>query len=61
MEFITRSRQAAVYSLSALVRLNPRPQSEELNWFQTLVTVEGILGPLQIALLVLAIRRKVMR
>jgi uncharacterized protein YjbI with pentapeptide repeats len=58
---IDYARQAAVYSLSALVRLNPRPQSEELNWFQTLVTVEGILGPLQIALLVLAIRRKVMR
>ena len=53
--------QAAAYSLSALVRLNPRPQSEELNWFQTLVTIEGILGPLQIGLLLLAIRRKVMR
>jgi len=58
---IDYARQAAAYSLSALVRLNPRPQSEELNWFQTLVTIEGILGPLQIALLVLAIRRKVMR
>src|SRR5215203_3210769 len=58
---IDYARQAAVYSLSALVRLNPRPQSEELNWFQTLVTVEGILGPLQIGLLLLAIRRKVMR
>jgi uncharacterized protein YjbI with pentapeptide repeats len=55
------ARQAAVYSLSALARLNPRPQSEELNWFQTLVTIEGILGPLQIALLALAVRRKVMR
>jgi uncharacterized protein YjbI with pentapeptide repeats len=60
-EGIDYARQAAVYSLSALVRLNPRPQSEELNWFQTLVTIEGILGPLRIALLVLAIRRKVMR
>jgi uncharacterized protein YjbI with pentapeptide repeats len=53
--------QAAAYSLTALVRLNPRPQSEELDWFQTLGTVEGILGPLQIALLALAIRRQVMR
>jgi uncharacterized protein YjbI with pentapeptide repeats len=53
--------QAAVYSLSALVRLNPRPQSEVICWFQTLATIEGILGPLQIALLALAIRRKVMR
>jgi uncharacterized protein YjbI with pentapeptide repeats len=56
---IDYARQAAVYSLSALVRLNPRPQSEELDWFQTLVTIEGILGPLQIALLTLAVRRKV--
>jgi hypothetical protein len=54
-------REATVFSMSALVRLNPRPQSEGLDWFQTLVTVEGILGPLQIALLALAIRRKVMR
>ncbi len=53
--------QALVYSMSALTRLNPRPQSEELDWFQTLVTVEGILGPLQIALFLLAVRRKVMR
>jgi hypothetical protein len=58
---IDYARQAAVYSLSALVRLNPRPQSETLDWFQTLVTIEGILGPIQIALLALAIRRKVMR
>jgi uncharacterized protein YjbI with pentapeptide repeats len=55
------ARQAAVYSLSALARLNPRPQYEGLDWFQTFVTIEGILGPLQIALLALAIRRKVMR
>ena len=58
---IDYGRQAVVYSLSALARLNPRPQSAELNWFQTLVTVEGILGPLQIALFALAVRRKVMR
>jgi hypothetical protein len=58
---IDYARQAAVYSLSALVRLNPSPPSEDLGWFQTLVIIEGILGPLQIALLALAIRRKVMR
>jgi uncharacterized protein YjbI with pentapeptide repeats len=58
---IDYARQAAVYSLSALVRLNPRPQSEGLDWFQTLVIIEGILGPLQIGLLLLAIRRRVMR
>ena len=55
------ARQAVVYSLSALARLDPEPKPEELGWFQTLVTVEGILGPLQIALFILAVRRKVMR
>jgi len=53
--------QAAVYSLLALVRLNPEPRPEESGVFQFLVGLEGILGPLQIALLALAIRRKVMR
>jgi uncharacterized protein YjbI with pentapeptide repeats len=53
--------QAAVYSLLALVRLNPEPTPEEPGLFQFLVGLEGILGPLQIALLALAIRRKVMR
>jgi hypothetical protein len=57
---IDYARQAAAYSLSALVRLNPSPQSENLNWFQTLVIIEGILGPLQIALTTLAVRRMVM-
>src|SRR5215218_4009381 len=58
---IDYARQAVVYSLSALARLNPEPKPEELGWFQTLVTVEGIIGPLQIGLLLLAVRRKVMR
>jgi hypothetical protein len=53
--------QAAVYSLLALARLNPEPGPEEPGLFQFLVGLEGILGPLQIALLALAIRRKVMR
>jgi uncharacterized protein YjbI with pentapeptide repeats len=60
-ESITYASRAVAYSISALVRLNPRPQTEELDWFQFVVIVEGILGPLQIALLALAIRRKVMR
>jgi uncharacterized protein YjbI with pentapeptide repeats len=60
-EGITYAGRAVAYSISALVRLNPRPSSEELDWFQFLVTIEGIVGPLQIALLALAIRRKVMR
>jgi uncharacterized protein YjbI with pentapeptide repeats len=53
--------QAAVYSLLALARLNPEPRPEEPGLFQFLVGLEGILGPLQIALLALAVRRKVMR
>jgi hypothetical protein len=53
--------QTAVYSLLALARLNPEPRPEEPGLFQFLVGLEGILGPLQIALLALAIRRHVMR
>ena len=53
--------QAVVYSLLALARLNPEPKPEAPGLFQFLVGLEGILGPLQIALLALAIRRKVMR
>jgi len=53
--------QAAVYSLLAMARLNPEPTPGEPGLFQFLVGLEGILGPLQIALLALAVRRKVMR
>lgn len=52
--------EAAVYSLSALARLSPNPVPES-GLFQLLVTLEGLLGPLQIALFALAVRRKVMR
>lgn len=51
---------AAVYSLGAMFRLRPDPVPEP-GVFLFLVTLEGILGPLQAALLALAIRRKVMR
>lgn len=53
--------QSLVYSLAALARLNPAPTPKQPGFFQLLVTVEGIVGPLQIALLALAVRRKVMR
>ena len=53
--------QSLVYSLAALARLSPVPVPEKPGLFQFAVTIEGILGPLQIALLALAIRRKVMR
>ena len=53
--------QAAVYSLLALARLNPEPRPDLPGIFQFLVGLEGVIGPLQIGLLLLAIRRKVMR
>jgi hypothetical protein len=62
--------QAALYSLATMVRLTNVPAMAEVTTllqpnnpglFQILVTFEGILGPLQIALLALAIRRQVMR
>ncbi len=53
--------RALVYSLAAIARLNPEPRPAEPGPFQFLVTAEGILGPLQIALFALAVRRKVMR
>jgi hypothetical protein len=53
--------QALVYSLGAVARLNPEPRPTEPGLFQFLVIVEGLLGPLQVALLALAVRRKVMR
>jgi uncharacterized protein YjbI with pentapeptide repeats len=55
---------ALVYSMGAIARLNPNPRPDpatDPGHFQFLVIVEGLLGPLQIALLALAIRRKVMR
>jgi uncharacterized protein YjbI with pentapeptide repeats len=59
-EGIRHIEQALVYSLGALARLNPEPRPGP-GWFQFLVTVEGLVGPLQIGLLLLAIRRQVMR
>jgi hypothetical protein len=53
--------QAAAYSLSALARLTPTEPKLSPGLFQVLVTLEGLLGPLQIALFLLAVRRKVMR
>jgi len=53
--------QGATYSLSALARLLPAEPKLSPGLFQFLVTVEGLLAPLQIALLLLAVRRKVMR
>jgi hypothetical protein len=52
--------RAITYSLGvmSLQRPEPRPVT---NWAHALVTLEMILGPVQAALLVLAIRRKFMR
>jgi uncharacterized protein YjbI with pentapeptide repeats len=53
--------QALVYSFAAIARLRPEPIPVEPGLFQFLVTAAGILGPLQIALFALAVRRRVMR
>jgi hypothetical protein len=58
---IEHAWKALVYSLAAIARLNPEPKPSAPGVFQFLVTAEGILGPLQIALLALAVRRKFMR
>ena len=52
--------RSLTYSLEvmSLQRPEPRPLT---NWAHTLVTLETILGPVQAALLALAIRRKFMR
>ena len=60
VQVMKHAGQAVVYSLSTMARLNPEPKPNP-GLFQFLVTIEGILGPIQIALLALAIRRKVMR
>jgi hypothetical protein len=60
VQVMKHAGQAVVYSLSTMARLNPEPKPNP-GLFQFLVTIEGILGPLQIALLALAVRRKVMR
>jgi len=51
--------QSVAYSLSTIARLNPEPKPNP-GFFQFLVTIEGILGPLQIALLTLSVRRMFM-
>ncbi len=53
--------QAASYSFSALARIIPAEPRLSPGLFQFLVTLEGLLGPLQIALFLLAVRRRVMR
>jgi len=58
---LKHAAKALVYSLAAMARLNPEPKPAAPGLFQFLVTAEGILGPLQIALLALAVRRRVMR
>jgi uncharacterized protein YjbI with pentapeptide repeats len=60
-QVLTDAGRAVMYSVGVMARLRPEPIPEHMGMFQILVTIEGILGPLQIALLALAIRRKVMR
>ena len=60
LDYLGYFLRTEMYSLGALARLNPEPKPTP-GLFQTLVIVAGILGPLQIALFLLAVRRKVMR
>lgn len=55
-----RFTRALSYSLGVMSLQKPEPRPLT-NWAHTLVTVETILGPVQAALLLLAIRRKFMR
>jgi hypothetical protein len=59
-ESIEHAGQALVYSLAVLFRLSPNPKPDP-GLFQFLVTIEGIVGPVQIAVLLLAIRRQILR
>jgi hypothetical protein len=59
-ESIQHAGHAMVYSLGVLFRLSPDPKPD-LGLFQLLVTIESIMGPVQIAVLLLAIRRKILR
>ncbi len=52
--------RATTYSLGVMTLQKPEPRPVTV-WAQRLVILETILGPLQAALLALAIRRKFMR
>lgn len=60
LDYLGYFLRTEMYSLGVLARLNPEPKPTP-GLFQTLVIVEGIMGPVQIALFLLAVRRKVMR
>ncbi len=54
--------RALAYSLGVFFLRSPLPRPDEDEWqTQLLLNVETILGPLLVALLVLAIRRRFMR
>jgi hypothetical protein len=53
--------QAIVYSLGVMSRQAERLSGSESTLLRSLVLIEGIFGPLQVALLALALRRRFMR
>jgi len=53
--------QAIVYRLGVMNRQAERLTGSESTLLRSLVFIEGILGPLQVALFALAVRRKFMR
>ena len=60
LDYLGYFLRTEIYSIGALARLNPEPKPTP-GLFQALVIIAGILGPVQIALFLLAVRRKVMR
>jgi hypothetical protein len=53
--------EAIVYSLGVMTRLGTDSQSSESVLVRSLIILEGVLGPFQIALFALALRRRFMR
>jgi hypothetical protein len=53
--------QSLVYSLGVMTRQNAALKYETSVLLRTIVWAQGIVGPLQIALLALALRRRFMR
>jgi hypothetical protein len=54
-------RQAVIYSLGVMSRQTDKLTCTDCMLLRSLVFIEGILGPLQVALFALALRRRFMR
>jgi hypothetical protein len=59
--YLQASLESIVYSLGVMTRLANRIPTSASVPVKSLIILEGVLGPFQIALLVLALRRRFMR